>query len=833
MTNLLKTRFIGLFAALLLLSACGSDDSTGAVATDAATDGMTADANGSNADGEEADDTSTEEDAAATGEDSSAADDASAQADSQTSAEDGSAGQADTSDDTATGCTKTDPPDEVCDGIDNDCDGFTDDAGDGEMSAKKSVCDDDNVCNGSEKCVQGKCKGGALKVCAGGSTCAKSSCDSKKGCIQTPIDGKCDDGNPCTTGDFCANAKCTAGTTAKTCDDGNACTKDVCDPKKGCTTSGSVCDDGNPCTIDSCDAKTGKCTAKTKLGCTPCTTASQCDDKNACTTDSCHAGVCLQKAISGCAGPTDYVLKKWSVSVTKPFGGIPGALIFDVTVENKGKTYAGKSSGMLKWLFRGGSQSTYNPKDPVLAYSTWSGSNIGVPASGTGKTIETVQLAYNIKNLTVPAVTAKFVCLHLYDGGDKNLANNTICLPNPLPYPKYTLASFSAKPQSGTSYGPGSDASVILQVKNTGGGEVATELALYASVDNKWDKSDAELGTASLGKLATNGTLINKSLPIKLSKPAMQTTHKYLCAVVGKKFLDKDPNQTDNARCVAATFTNLADLTASPVTLWTSDAKGNAKNFPQWGDKFGCRLDLSNIGTGDAKPTKVRCFLAPASQTVPQPVKDGWDVHWDTPAIKNQDKFTGAHSKATMAITTPTSYGNMKLCAFINWPKNQPEKSFSNNTVCRAYTVVSMDLFPRPGAALIYTTNYKNPPLKAMKIGVTYKVQFQMGNKGNIGTTDKALISKMASRVVLSKDSKFDSSDITIFESKGGYSKLGAHGKTSPWYGFVTWSGFNTIKIPAGTAKGTYHVLFVTDATNVFKEPKDNNALLYGVVTVD
>ncbi len=76
--------------------------------------------------------------------------------------------------------------------------------------------------------------------------------------ICAPDDAPCDDGNACTTGDFCTAGACN-GTAVPCADDGNPCTDDVCTPATGvCGVPRSgTCDDGDVCTTgDVCTAGT-------------------------------------------------------------------------------------------------------------------------------------------------------------------------------------------------------------------------------------------------------------------------------------------------------------------------------------------------------------------------------------------------------------------------------------------------------------------------------------------------------------------------------------------------------------------------------------------------
>ena len=117
----------------------------------------------------------------------------------------------------------------TCDGRDNDCDGRT---------------DEEVRCDGEPPCREG--------ICAG-----------EQGCVLVPIDGPCDDGDPCTLGDRCEEGRCVASDDPSdrlACDDRNPCTADSCVSGLGCRREPVLgsCDDGDPCTDgDVCAA--GRC----------------------------------------------------------------------------------------------------------------------------------------------------------------------------------------------------------------------------------------------------------------------------------------------------------------------------------------------------------------------------------------------------------------------------------------------------------------------------------------------------------------------------------------------------------------------------------------------
>lgn len=166
-------------------------------------------------------------------------------------------------------------------------------------------CSDGDACTNNDTCQGGACQAGGPLVCTSNDVCIASACDARLGCVETATTASCDDQNPCTVGDACADKACKAGTSALDCDDNDPCTIDACDPKVGCVHDAeSKCNDQNPCTNDVC-LPTGECVNTKFVGACndgdPCTSgevcdaagtcggggAVSCDDGNACTTDAC------------------------------------------------------------------------------------------------------------------------------------------------------------------------------------------------------------------------------------------------------------------------------------------------------------------------------------------------------------------------------------------------------------------------------------------------------------------------------------------------------------------------------------------------------------------
>ncbi len=141
-------------------------------------------------------------------------------------------------------------------------------------------CDDGDPCTSDDHCAEGVCVGGGA-MCDDGNACTQDSCLDGVCSHENLADVPCDDGDACTQGDVCTLGACVG--TSRVCDDGNDCTDDGCDSAVGCTFAfnSDACDDGNDCTVGDMCVR-GECTAgEGRL---------DCDDGDACTNDFCVPG---------------------------------------------------------------------------------------------------------------------------------------------------------------------------------------------------------------------------------------------------------------------------------------------------------------------------------------------------------------------------------------------------------------------------------------------------------------------------------------------------------------------------------------------------------------
>ena len=165
------------------------------------------------------------------------------------------------------------------------------------LAADGASCDDGNQCWSERTCSSGKCGGGKPKGCDDNNACTDNLCDKATGCVATPNQAPCDDGDSCTAVDECKNGSCQAGLN-NVCgcqndaacadqDDGNFCNGTLyCDkgekPAKCKVNPATVVScptvDDSYCLVTECNPKVGKCQKVFAHQ------LQSCNDQNSCTT---------------------------------------------------------------------------------------------------------------------------------------------------------------------------------------------------------------------------------------------------------------------------------------------------------------------------------------------------------------------------------------------------------------------------------------------------------------------------------------------------------------------------------------------------------------------
>jgi hypothetical protein len=163
-------------------------------------------------------------------------------------------------------------------------------------------CDDGLFCTGVESCVSGICQGGTPVDCADTVDCTVDSCDeAANACKHVATNSLCDDKNVCNGTETCdAQTGCKFGTQLNCADDGKSCTFETCVPGVGCQSfpDNSACNDGKFCNgTERCAPSAVGANATT--GCVAGTAVTCPSDNIACTTESCD------EATKTCVKTTD------------------------------------------------------------------------------------------------------------------------------------------------------------------------------------------------------------------------------------------------------------------------------------------------------------------------------------------------------------------------------------------------------------------------------------------------------------------------------------------------------------------------------------------------
>ncbi len=151
-------------------------------------------------------------------------------------------------------------------------------------------CDNDDLCTTNDECSDGLCRDGPPRICDDENLCTDDGCDPQLGCQFNNNLNYCDDRDACTITDICLFGSCSGGPPPD-CDDDNLCTDDLCFHTTGCVTFPNVapCDDDDPCTVGDVCAESV---------CTP-GPPPDCNDEVSCTDDSCLEGDCVHTVNHG------------------------------------------------------------------------------------------------------------------------------------------------------------------------------------------------------------------------------------------------------------------------------------------------------------------------------------------------------------------------------------------------------------------------------------------------------------------------------------------------------------------------------------------------------
>jgi len=118
-------------------------------------------------------------------------------------------------------------------------------------SLLEGQCDDGNECTTGDTCVTGTCTGGDTVACVVSPCMADAECVPGEGCVESPLPtgAFCGTDNACVVSAACDAEQSCEVVAYTNCDDGNLCTADSCDPATGCANEAPALE-GDACTLD-------------------------------------------------------------------------------------------------------------------------------------------------------------------------------------------------------------------------------------------------------------------------------------------------------------------------------------------------------------------------------------------------------------------------------------------------------------------------------------------------------------------------------------------------------------------------------------------------------
>ncbi len=159
-----------------------------------------------------------------------------------------------------------------------------------QFPANTAACDDQDPCTVGDTCADGACVSGTPMDCSALSDVCHTGVCQDGTCVAIEETWACDDQDPCTTGDVCTGGTC-KGTPLDCSALSDACHVGVCE-NGACVAkplTGNACDDGDACTVnDTC--QNGTCVGQAK-------DCSNLDD--ACHHGVCSGGTCVAQALTG------------------------------------------------------------------------------------------------------------------------------------------------------------------------------------------------------------------------------------------------------------------------------------------------------------------------------------------------------------------------------------------------------------------------------------------------------------------------------------------------------------------------------------------------------
>ncbi|GAB2531298.1 CARDB domain-containing protein [Rufibacter soli] len=368
---------------------------------------------------------------------------------------------------------------------------------------------------------------------------------------------------------------------------------------------------------------------------------------------------------------------------------------------------------------------------------------------------------------------------------ETNEGNNVRTVPITVNSSNFIDLTITVRTLAATSVTVGAKVNATATIKN--GGNVAAPknaAGFYLSTNTTLDQEDVLLGTTyTVGTLATGDSeVVSASLEIPAATKAGSY---YVLFVPDPENHVAESNETNGIMTLELTVTNLSiDLLVQTPTLSSSSVLA--------GSSVTANSSLKNQGGLDASTSTLGYYLS-TNNTF-----DAADVALTTTTGGSLAATASAAKSATLTIPTGTAAGSYYVLFVADPAKAVTESDEDNNVASVALTVIE------PTVDLVL----KTPALSVATVltGNTVAASVTIENTGTVAASNSTV------HYFLSANNTYEATDVALGSSTGGSLAAATSAAKS-----------ETLTIPAGTAAGTYFVLFVADKDNTILESNEGN----------
>ncbi|MDQ2769535.1 MAG: T9SS type A sorting domain-containing protein [Bacteroidota bacterium] len=391
--------------------------------------------------------------------------------------------------------------------------------------------------------------------------------------------------------------------------------------------------------------------------------------------------------------------------------------------------------------------------------------------------------------LTVPTGTAAgsyyvlFVADYLNQLAETNENNNISTATLQVVAPGIDLTITQAY-LSVTSTAPGNSVSTSSYIQNLGNTtSPSSTIGYYLSTNTVFDASDVLLYTSvgsSLAAYQYYSRYDNVTIPTGTAPGSY-----YVLFVADPANAVAETNENNNVASAAL------QIVAPGIDLTITQAYLSATSTAA-GSSVSASCYIQNLGNSISPSSTIGYYLSTNT------VLDASDVLLLTAPGTSLAAYQYSSRYNNVTIPTGTLSGNYYIL-FVADPANAVAETNENNNVASAAIQVVA-----PGIDLTIVQPYLSASTSAAGNSISTSSYIQ--NLGNTTSPSSTL------GYYLSTNTVFDASDVLLYTSPGG--SLVAYQYSSR---------YDNITIPAGTAAGSYYVLFVADPANVVAETNETN----------